>query len=84
MLKPIISILRCARRTFSSSAASELVLVSTLNGVRTIQMNNPKKLNGWTQLMMETLFGEIKRAGTDNECKVLIITSVDPYYSKIC
>ena len=32
-----------------------IVLQSTLNSVTTLTMNNPKKLNGWTEDMLRTL-----------------------------
>ena len=33
----------------------DLLLVKTVNGVTTMTMNNPKKLNGWTEDMLLTL-----------------------------
>ena len=59
----------------------DLILASTLNGVRTLTMNNPKKLNGWTRQMVDVLFAAIDEAGADDEIGALILTATDPYYS---
>ena len=58
----------------------DLILSADLNGVRTLTMNNPKRLNGWTQGMMSALKKEFKNAATDDAVKVLVLTGADPYY----
>ena len=58
-----------------------LILAFTLNGVRTLKMNNPKKLNGWTREMVDVLFAAIDEASADDEIGALVLTSTDPYYS---
>ncbi len=61
-------------------AHSDLVLVATLNGVRTLTMNLPKRLNGWTQQMMARFTEELARAADDADVKVVVFTGTDPYY----
>ena len=60
--------------------AAEILLESTVNGVTTLTMNNPRKLNGWTAQMMEALLDAIARAAEDEQTKVLVLTGTDPYY----
>ena len=59
----------------------DLIVSSTKNHVRTLRMNNPKKLNGWTLPMMEELFEAMEEAENDDDVSALIITGTDPYYS---
>ena len=59
---------------------SDLMLQSDRNGVRTLTMNNPKRLNGWTQPMMAALKSALKAADADDSVKALILTGTDPYY----
>ncbi len=61
--------------------ASELVLVSTKNHVRTLTMNMPKRLNGWTFAMIEATQAALRDAADDDEVKVIILTGTGPYYS---
>jgi len=49
-------------------------------GVTTLIMNNPKRLNGWTMEMMNALKEAFSLAATDDETKVLVLTGADPYY----
>jgi Delta3-Delta2-enoyl-CoA isomerase len=58
-----------------------LILTSTQNGVTTITLNNPAKLNGWTMRMMDEMKAALRHAGQDAETKVVILTGTDPYYS---
>jgi peroxisomal 3,2-trans-enoyl-CoA isomerase len=58
----------------------DLVLLSTKNGVSTLTMNDPKKLNGWTGPMMVTLSDRFKQLAADDNTKVMILTGADPYY----
>ena len=50
-------------------------------GVTTLRMNHPKKLNGWTQSMMDALRDGMAAADADPATKVLVLTGTDPYYS---
>jgi len=60
---------------------SDLVLTSTTNGVTTVTMNLPRRLNGWTREMMDALAGAFSRAAEDDATSVLVLTGTDPYYS---
>lgn len=61
--------------------SEDLIVSSTENHVRTLRMNNPKKLNGWTLPMMEALFEAMEDARVDDDVGALILTGTDPYYS---
>lgn len=61
--------------------SDDIVLISTRNGVRTLTMNDPRRLNGWTRRMMEALFGAIDEAAADDEVGALVLTSNGEYYS---
>lgn len=49
-------------------------------GVTTLTMNTPKRLNGWTQEMMDALKASFKEAARDDRTRVLVLTGADPYY----
>ena len=74
---------QCGSTRSNSSAKAkepqELVLVSRKNGVSTLTMNNPSKLNAWTFDMMRCLFSAMESAAKDPEVKAAIITGTDPY-----
>jgi len=59
---------------------SDLILTSTVNGVTTLRMNNPRRLNGWTADMMEVLHARLDEAAADPETRAVILTGTDPYY----
>lgn len=59
---------------------ADLILSSTREGVTTLTMNNPQRLNGWTGPMMEALRGALGKAATDPETKALILTGSGRYY----
>jgi enoyl-CoA hydratase/carnithine racemase len=69
-----------------SAAASQangnagLILTDKRDGVTTLTMNNPARLNGWTMEMMDALKEGFAVAARDEETRVLILTGVDPYY----
>jgi len=58
----------------------DLILWSTVNGVTTLTMNMPKRLNGWTMPMMDALKAALERAAEDESTRVVILTGADPYY----
>jgi enoyl-CoA hydratase/carnithine racemase len=60
--------------------AESLILRETKNGVTTLSMNNPRKLNGWTEKMMGELQSELAAIESDSEVHVVILTGADPYY----
>ncbi len=61
-------------------APSDLVVTSTQNGVTTLTMNMPARLNGWTFEMMAALRSALDHAATDEATRVVILTGTDPYY----
>ena len=63
-----------------ATSPSELILTSSENGVTTLKMNQPARLNGWTAPMMERLKASLAQAAIDEGCRALILTGADPYY----
>jgi peroxisomal 3,2-trans-enoyl-CoA isomerase len=63
-----------------SSAPEPLIIIQTKEGVTTLTMNNPGRLNGWTLEMMNALKESFKVAAKDDNTKVLVLTGADPYY----
>ena len=64
----------------SSSAARNLATTKS-EGVLTITMIQPKKLNGWTIHMMEAIKESFVKAADDQSIKVVILTGQGEYYS---
>jgi enoyl-CoA hydratase/carnithine racemase len=60
--------------------SSELVLFQTREGVSTLTMNAPKRLNGWTEEMLRALQSALARAASDTGTKAVVLTGSDPYY----
>jgi peroxisomal 3,2-trans-enoyl-CoA isomerase len=46
----------------------------------TLTMNNPRRLNGWTQPMMESLNAALEREAGNPDTGAVILTGADPYY----
>ncbi len=59
----------------------DVLLTSTVNGVTTLTMNNPDRLNGWTVDMLLALKAAFTRAAADSETRVLVLTGTGRYYS---
>lgn len=57
-----------------------LIVCTTEEGVRTLMMNTPKRLNGWTYEMMAALKRSFVDAAADPAVEVVILTGADPYY----
>jgi len=53
---------------------------NTKDGVTTLTMNMPKRLNGWTKEMMDALKESFSAAARDDESGVLVLSGKDPYY----
>lgn len=51
------------------------------DGVLTITMNKPKKLNGWTSEMMEAFADAFEKAAHDEQTQIVIFTGAGDYYS---
>lgn len=64
----------------ANQAGACLMLTHKSNGVTTLTMNNPKRLNGWTMDMMDALKEAFRAAAVDDETRVLVLTGADPYY----
>ena len=76
---------RCTRRMASSDTAmwesdANLLIVTKSNGVATLRLNDPKKLNGWTGPMMMALREQFVALAHDDDTKVAVLTGTDPYY----
>lgn len=67
-------------RPTNTSAGSSLVLTNKLDGITTLTLNNPARLNGWTMEMMDALKAGLRNAAEDVETRVLVLTGADPYY----
>ena len=64
-----------------SKSAAEYVQTSIKDGVLTIMMNKPKKLNGWTAQMMDAFKEALKQAATHEATKAVIFTGSGHYFS---
>jgi len=56
------------------------ILTHRQDGVTTLTMNTPERLNGWTMEMLDALKEGFSAAAHDDETRVLVLTGVDPYY----
>lgn len=65
----------------TSSPKGRLVLSEHHQGITTLTMNLPARLNGWTEQMIASLMEALDQAAKDEETKVVILTGADPYYS---
>jgi peroxisomal 3,2-trans-enoyl-CoA isomerase len=63
-----------------SERNNPLIVCSSQNGVRTLMMNMPRRLNGWTSEMMASLKRSFADAAADPAVEVVILTGADPYY----
>ena len=57
-----------------------LVVRTQLNGVTTLRLNLPRRLNGWTSEMMDELRSSLAWAQSDDLTHAVILTGTDPYY----
>ncbi len=67
-------------QSMKTSADSLPIITHKHDGVTTLTMNTPARLNGWTMKMMNTLKEAFKVATLDEDTRVLILTGADPYY----
>ena len=56
------------------------ILTQKREGVTTLMMNTPARLNGWTQQMMDALKEGMGAAAADDDTRVLVLTGADPYF----
>lgn len=59
----------------------DLVRYETRNGVATLTMNNPRRLNGWTLAMQSALGDAFARAAGDPDVAAAVLTGTGEYYS---
>lgn len=64
-----------------ASKAAKYVSTRIENGVATIMMNRPDKLNGWTEEMMEAFKLAFSEAATHADVKAVIFTGAGKYFS---
>ena len=64
-----------------STARPDLLLSVTTNHVTTLTMNDPRRLNGWTNEMMRALQAALQKAATDHGTAVVVLTGTGRYYS---
>ena len=67
----------------SSGDDDDEVLVTSENGVTTLTMNRPARLNAWTQSMRDSLTARMKAAAADDATKVAVITGKGKYYREV-
>lgn len=77
---PVMSIITRLASSAGAAGKEPVVVVSTLNGVRTLRMNNPKRLNAWNATMQAHLYREFDAAAADDDIKVLVITGTGRFY----
>ncbi|MBT8076446.1 MAG: enoyl-CoA hydratase/isomerase family protein, partial [Gammaproteobacteria bacterium] len=56
------------------------IITHKKDGVTTLTMNRPARLNGWTMEMMDALKQGFSDAAQDDGTSVLVLTGTDPYY----
>ena len=66
--------------TNQSSVDQCLIISHNRDGITTLTMNNPRRLNSWTLEMMDALKEAFTLAAKEDETKVLVLTGTDPYY----
>ena len=63
-----------------TSADTSPLIIDKQDGITTLTMNTPERLNGWTMAMMNALKDAFKLAAADEQTSILILTGADPYY----
>lgn len=64
----------------AEAGQTPLILTHKSEGVTTLTMNRPARLNGWTLEMMDALRQVLQAAASDAETRAVILTGADPYY----
>ena len=67
-------------KAYQTSSSTSPLLTRKQDGVTTLTMNTPERLNGWTMEMMDALKEGFRVAARDDETRVLVLTGADPYY----
>jgi enoyl-CoA hydratase/carnithine racemase len=63
------------------TASTDLVQATTTDRVTTLVMNDPRRLNGWTNDMMRALRDALAKAAADDATAVVVLTGTGRYYS---
>ena len=58
-----------------------LLLVENTDGVTTLTMNHPRRLNGWTAAMLDALLAGLHAVAEDPDTEAVVLTGVGDYYS---
>jgi enoyl-CoA hydratase/carnithine racemase len=58
----------------STEIGSEVVLYQSADGVATVTLNRPDRLNAWTQEMSVRYFAALERAAADPEVRSIVVT----------
>ncbi len=58
-----------------------LLLRETTNGVTTLRMNDPRRLNGWTAGMLEAVITALQQVDDDPATEAVVLTGTGEYYS---
>lgn len=58
-----------------------LLRETNADGVTTLTMNNPRRLNGWTAAMLEAVIGGLRDLNTDDATRAVVLTGTGDYYS---
>ena len=59
----------------AAAESSQAVLLETLNeGVLTLTLNRPDKMNAFNAALHEALAAAVRRAATEDECRVVVLT----------
>jgi enoyl-CoA hydratase/carnithine racemase len=53
---------------------SEVVLIEVEDGVATLTLNRPERLNAWTQELEHAYFGLLARCAADEDVRVIVVT----------
>ena len=60
--------------------SADLLTIDTRQGITTLTMNQPDRLNGWSTPMTDSIRAALADAATDDATRVVILTGVGPYY----
>jgi hypothetical protein len=71
---------KASGKAAAAAPVDNILVVTTKNGVATLSMNRPDKLNAWTRPMIEAIHGEFKRIAADDSVKVAVLTGTGKYY----
>ena len=67
-------------KTTQTPPGKHPLLTQKQDGVTTLTMNTPGRLNGWTGEMLDALKEAFSAATRDDGTRVLVLTGADPYY----